>query len=815
MRRFVLLVLTIAGACNVWAQKQQPEKLTQVNAPINIASEEIRKSFTPSADFGLKSGAVLKSDFQVEFVDFPENAKSAFLYAVSMYENLIASDVPVKVQAVWDNLGGNILAKTKPSSFYKNFTGARLANVYYPVALAEKLAGNGLNGSEPDIICTFNKNMSWYLGTDGDGPSSQYDFVTVAMHEMVHGLGFVGFFDVNNGIGNMDNSNGVPSIYDVYIYNNLNQQLADDDIFSIPSNQLGDVLTSNNLVLKGNDGSVKGDVYAPTNWNQGSSIYHYPEAGFAQGDANALMTPYIFKGEAIHAPGDKTMELLAEFGWKSINIEGERIKDFEEAVEKLPVSVQVSSELDVDSSSVQILYSTDKFATSKKVTLKYNSNANQFEGELPLDFQKGLIQYYYKATSVNHIDFTYPDMAPERIYSFRVGADYYPPIINHNPEKMLVASESVLDLTAVATDNVGIKTVQIEYRINGIVQDKVDLDYQSADSYAKKVEISGIVSGNDVLEYRLIAIDNTNRGNKRYSPNSGYYSVAICESEQPLTGYFTDFDSDNNDFKIADFEITKPSGFSSSNLHTISPYPESDLENQRYNLIAQLKYPIIIEENGLMTFDEVVLVEPGEEGTTYTEESFWDFVIVEGSKNNGKSWLPVTNGYDSGVDELWNSYFTNNLKSAVSEASGHENMFLQQTIDLTENTEFEAGDTVIFRFRLASDQNVTGWGWAIDNLGIQSSATAADNVVSNKEVTIYPNPFNESLYIEGFTSDNTSDVEVRITDLSGKTVFHETRNDAWYNQKLKIDLPDVAPGVYLASITDNQSNKITQKIIKN
>ena len=65
-----------------------------------------------------------QSDFQVEFVNFPENAKSAFMYAVSMYENLIASDVPIKVQAVWESLGGNVLAKSKPSSFYKNFTGA-------------------------------------------------------------------------------------------------------------------------------------------------------------------------------------------------------------------------------------------------------------------------------------------------------------------------------------------------------------------------------------------------------------------------------------------------------------------------------------------------------------------------------------------------------------------------------------------------------------------------------------------------------------------------------------------------------------------
>ena len=64
MRHFLLIILIVAGACNVRAEKQKLEKLTTVNAPINIASEEIRKSFIAPADMNLKSGVVLKSDFQ-------------------------------------------------------------------------------------------------------------------------------------------------------------------------------------------------------------------------------------------------------------------------------------------------------------------------------------------------------------------------------------------------------------------------------------------------------------------------------------------------------------------------------------------------------------------------------------------------------------------------------------------------------------------------------------------------------------------------------------------------------------------------------
>jgi hypothetical protein len=815
MRRFLLIVLIIAGACNVWAQKQQPDKLTEVNAPVNIASEESLKSFIPAADFNLKSGAVLNSDFQVEFVNFPENAKSAFLYAISIYENLITSTVPINIQANWEEMGTNVLACSKPSSFYKNFDGARLSDVYYPVALVEKLAEENFNGSDPDIICTFNEDIDWYTGINGDVPSDEYDFVTIVLHELVHGLGFAGFFTVEDGVGNLDLSNGLPSIYDVYVYNMLNQQLADATNFDVPSVGLKNELESGELLLKGSGNDTEEEIYAPTSWNCGTSIYHFHESGFEEGDADALMSPYIFKGEAIHCPGDKTMDLLSEFGWQTISIEGAEIDDFEETCETLPVSVQVSSELDVDSSSVSITFSTDNFVSSQTVSLKYSATSKQFEGELPLNNAKGKITYYYAATSTNNIQYTCPDRAPERIYSFYIGTDYYPPVLSHNPTQLLTTANPVLDLTVEATDNVGIETVKVEYTINGEVQELCALNYISSDIYGGQIQFSTNLSEDDVVQYRILAVDNTSRSNKRYLPTTGYYSVEVFETQEPLTGYFTDFDSETSDFEISNFEMTTPSGFSSKNLHTTSPYPESNIDSEKYSLIAQLKYPIIIKEDGLMSFDEVVLVEPGEDGTSYTEEMFWDFVIVEGSKNNGKSWLPVTDGYDAGADELWNSSFTNTLKSAVSEAEADQDMFLKQTINLTENTEFEAGDTVIFRFRLASDKDVTGWGWAIDNLSIQEVTTGVDDILAEQNVTIYPNPFRNSIYVEGFESDDLSDVEIIVTDLYGKTVFRETRYDAKYNNKLKIDLPNVVPGIYMACITDNQSNTITQKIIKN
>jgi len=813
MRRFLLIVLIIAGACNVRAQKSKPEKISSVNAPVNIALEGTQKSFISSPEISLKSGVELKSDFQVEFVDFPENAKAAFYYVLSVYESIITSSVPITVQANWEELSENVLAKSTPSSFYKNFDGARLADVYYPVALVEKLSEKEVNGSEPDIICTFNSNVDWYLGVNGDCPSGQYDFVTVAIHEMVHGLGFSGFFGVSGGEGDLSNSLHLPSIYDWYIYQN-NLQIADQDLFDMPSSELKSILESGELSVKGSDGADIEDIYAPGSFNSGTSIYHFNESGFSSGDANAIMTPFIFKGEAIHYPGDRTLEVLGALGWESVSFDGLEISDFEEAVAELPVELEISGELQIDKSSVSFNYSTDKFATSTEVQLTYNETTQKFEADVPFSDITGSVQYYYQASTSSGVVYTCPDNAPDEMYSFRIGADYYPPSLSHNPVSLVEGSNPVLDLTAIARDNVGIESVSIIYLINGVEQEPFVLSLQGSDRYTGELLLADELSSNDVVEYRVMAKDATQRGNTKYLPTSGYYTVSVFESAEPLRSYASSFDSDNEDFEKSNFEISAPDGFSGGTLHTTSPYPESSVESEKYNLIAQLKYPIIIEENGKLSFDEVVLVEPGEDGTIYTEDLFWDFVIVEGSKNNGKSWLPVTDGYDSGVDEAWASRFTNTLKSSVSEASATENLFLNQTINLTEDTQFEAGDTVLFRFRLASDEDVTGWGWAIDNLTIQSITTDAEEILADNEVSVYPNPFQSTIYVDGVDSKGEP-LEVRVTDLYGKTVFRENRSGTFGSERIKIDLPHVASGVYLANITDNQSISIHQKIIKN
>ena len=461
---------------NVQAQVHFKDAVV-ANSPVNIASEKINKLYV-EPPVRLKSTVSVKSEFEVTYVGFPEDAKKAFQYAVSIWESLISSPVPVKILAKWENIDGNVLALSRPSAFYVNFDGAPLSNVYYPVSLAEKLAGKDINSGEPDIVCSFNNNYSWYFGTDGNTPVSQYDFVSSVLHEITHGLGVSGFLKDDGGTGFFDNSENLPSVYDYFIFNSQNQQISDKSLFNSPSSDLHQQLTSNELKFshpeKSNDKTVEW-IYAPTKWNEGSSIYHTNNSGYD----NGLMTPFACKGAAIHNPEGATLEILSRMGWKSVSFDFEEMKDIEVACAELPVKVGIFSDMEIDSSTVQLVYSTDYFATSKAVKLHFDDAVKQFSGNIPLDFYQGNVQYYFEAKTAENQLFNLPAQAPSKKFILRVGPDYSAPELVHNPVKFISAQVPELDLSVIAHDNIGIKSVKVEYKLNGVVQEPVVLNNTS------------------------------------------------------------------------------------------------------------------------------------------------------------------------------------------------------------------------------------------------------------------------------------------------------------------------------------------------
>lgn len=313
MKRTLISLLCFVAINFAFGQRNFTGETADVTESINISLDEINQMFTPSDVniSNLKSGEVLKT-FNVTFEDVPENAKTAIYHALAIWETQISSSTQINVTVKWESLPDNQLGNGKPALFYRNFKGTPIANVFYPVALVEKIQSKEFNNpADPDIICSFNKNKQWYLGTNGNTPADKYDLVTAVLHEIGHGLGISGFFSNVNGVAQYSNSGNAPSVYDYFLFNDAKQRIADESNFPCPSIELTQQLTSNSLYLTKSAEIIPVAVYAPSNWINGVSIYHLKST---ETDAE-FMKAYAYKGEAIHNISEKMISVLSGIGW--------------------------------------------------------------------------------------------------------------------------------------------------------------------------------------------------------------------------------------------------------------------------------------------------------------------------------------------------------------------------------------------------------------------------------------------------------------------------------------------------------------------
>lgn len=129
--------------------------------------------------------------------------------AGELWAAYLHSDVPIRVECQFQDFGGTpdgyTLAAAAAITVSRDFTNAPLPNVWYPVALANSLAGEDLSAGN-DISVTVNIALDtdpdldpWYYGLDGQAPANSTDLLDVLLHELGHGLGFVSFVDIQSG----------------------------------------------------------------------------------------------------------------------------------------------------------------------------------------------------------------------------------------------------------------------------------------------------------------------------------------------------------------------------------------------------------------------------------------------------------------------------------------------------------------------------------------------------------------------------------------------------------------------------------------
>lgn len=675
---------------------------------------------------------VKTANIEVTYVGFSPQAQQAFQAAVDIWESIISSPVTIRVEAHWSVLDEGALGGAIYTSAYANFAGAQKLDVFYPVALAEKILGQNLNGDQPDIFAQFSSTANWHLNPNPGSaiPSQHFDLVTVVLHEIGHGLGFASTFNGQGTTGTVGlNTTGVPVIYDVPIENGSGSNLIES--FTSPSADLKTQLTSSNLFFNSH-ASSNSKIYAPFTFNPGSSISHLDDNTF-DGTPNALMTHAVAPQERMHSPG-VALNILEDLGWEITKINHHQFPGSEDQNGPYTITATIQADNGYNASSVK-LHHTLNGVNFTVVSMTATGTPNQFTANIPGTGNPGQYGYFISAEDNTGRIFVNPgkfvrenQQQLQNFFVFETGPDTDAPKITHTPQPFILESSDEFVIEAKITDNLGIESAIVEYYKNSslIGTAPMELTTPEEDSvYAVTIDVTGLTLANgDQIRYRIIATDiavvgNPN-GNVSNSPSpSQLHSVNVVGLEPTEDFYVNDFNSASDDFFGTGFSISTPAGFNNPAIHSTHPYPEGNGHpGDELNLVYQLKVPIRVKaQEATVQFDEIVLVEPGEPGSVFGDADFFDYVVVEGSKDGGITWIPVADGYDARSNTAWLSRYNSSLVGGNSAANGDPALFRSRTMNLL--NEFDEGDEVVIRFRLFSDPFAAGWGWCIDNLKIQ------------------------------------------------------------------------------------------------
>ena len=270
--------------------------------------------------------------FNVTLWNFTPEAESAFYYALGLVAPYLNLNQDIRLQAIYGlPILGGTLGICIPNSD-RDFSILAEDLVWYPASLANAISGNDLQPNELDFNM-FIWNANWYTGTDGNCGANQYDLVTVVLHELMHGLGFISLMSVEGALGKYNDPdssnfyfttfprpdfNELPGIYDQHLNYN-GRYLIDTTEFSNFSIALRQAITSDSIFFSGpmTNAFLNGDqarVYAPLNYQDGSSIHHLDESTYPAGSTLSLMTPFVGLSEVNHSVDSLCLSVLNNTG---------------------------------------------------------------------------------------------------------------------------------------------------------------------------------------------------------------------------------------------------------------------------------------------------------------------------------------------------------------------------------------------------------------------------------------------------------------------------------------------------------------------
>jgi hypothetical protein len=250
---------------------------------------------------------------------FGQQALNVFQFAADIHGAYLKSNVTIINNATFEPLEcdatGGVLGSSGPLSVFTfdaaNLPAGAKADTWYAGPTADALAGEDLDPGQADIQSQFNgalgspgciEGSKWYMGLDHQVPAGQIDFPNVVLHEMGHGLGFLGLTDLSTGEDFPGGADSHPDIYGTFVKHNGTFW---DDL--TPAQRVSAALDDGHLAFSGPTVIAEAplalsqpDVYRVSAPAAAAGDYEYAQASFGP-----TATPANFSGSVARAtPND-------------------------------------------------------------------------------------------------------------------------------------------------------------------------------------------------------------------------------------------------------------------------------------------------------------------------------------------------------------------------------------------------------------------------------------------------------------------------------------------------------------------------------
>ncbi|GAB5560001.1 MAG: hypothetical protein SynsKO_16480 [Synoicihabitans sp.] len=180
---------------------------------------------------------------------------------------------------------------------------------FYPtIAQRKVIDGVDGNGATADGEIEWNFFHDWDL--DNDVAPESFDFISTAMHEILHALGFLGAV-YSDGTGYFEGNIGEPNAwatFDQYLVNASGVKVIDEQ-FAFKPAELGTLTGGSSLFFSGANAMAANNgqpivIYSPDPWEDGSSASHTDDETYT--DANQL----LMNAGTATGPGIRTLSAM-------------------------------------------------------------------------------------------------------------------------------------------------------------------------------------------------------------------------------------------------------------------------------------------------------------------------------------------------------------------------------------------------------------------------------------------------------------------------------------------------------------------------